>query len=722
MMMMTDDGGIVYDQLCKRLTEDDPSLCEVSVSDGVDSVLVEALANNSVVTSLSIENAVGLGDEIASAVSSMSGLSKLYLRNVGLSAGGARKLAGSSAWSQLRLLDLRDNPKKLGPRGIQPIVDKLSLAKDLQELNLSNCRMGHFGAKAIGSVNLPSSLKTLDLSHNGIGNDGAWKLAPVLDSLVNLESLLLSKNQIGDDGASEIGHHLPSNLKLLVMRGNDIGDVGADAIAAAVANSKIAELMLANNNIGSAGAIALAQVVAQSSCLQELDLNENEVGDDGAAALAKSLMVPSDDDKEESKASSLTILRLKDNQIGDAGAGAFVEHLDQNRKLTVLDLVGNDGISAARYTILDMIMKHRTPRRSSVGGGGVLTPPTSPLRNDKSNDTILTEGRQALDRSTSHPVEVSFSYLELCTENFDLVEVVSYGEFGELFEANDCGTRYLVRRIVFGSTGDNKDARDRALDELRVRCVILHSRVLMNARVVSLPRSLTQVLKRHDNFLSLKAYSRDATIDCLVYDCDEMSSLDRCIASNEKRKEMTWKIRLQILCGITNALDFLHNGGRRSRFHGDVKSANVFLTCDYNAQLIDCGVAQLVAADKARFRNGDVVFGSRGYRCPRYERGSRKYTPESDVFSLGIVMAELCTGCLQNNTDEATGERHDFYYDYIVDKKRELQKDSDELAGQFDDKALATVCKIALSCMASEPVRRPGTSSIVRLVDSILKR
>ena len=131
-----------------------------------------------------------------------------------------------------------------------------------------------------------------------------------------------------------------------------------------------------------------------------------------------------------------------------------------------------------------------------------------------------------------------------------------------------------------------------------------------------------------------------------------MVSLDKCISDCDKRKEMMWKSRLEILLDIASALDFLHNGGRRSRFHGDVKSANVYVTHDYTAKLVDCGIAQLVSTDEHRFRRGDVVFGSRGYRCPRYERGSRKYTPESDVFSLGIVMAEVCTGRLQNDIDK----------------------------------------------------------------------
>lgn len=207
-----------------------------------------------------------------------------------------------------------------------------------------------------------------------------------------------------------------------------------------------------------------------------------------------------------------------------------------------------------------------------------------------------------------------------------------------------------------------------------------------------------------------------------MYDCDGMLSLDKCISDSGKRKEMTWKSRLEILFGIASALDFLHNGGRRSRFHGDVKSANIFVTHEYTAKLVDCGVAQLVSTDENRFRSGNVVFGSRGYRCPRYERGSRKYTPESDVFSLGIVMTEVCTGRLQNEIDKANGQRRDFYYDYVVDKKHEMIKDLDESAGQYDPKVLATVCKIALSSMESEPTRRPGASSIVRLLDSILKR
>ena len=219
----------------------------------------------------------------------------------------------------------------------------------------------------------------------------------------------------------------------------------------------------------------------------------------------------------------------------------------------------------------------------------------------------------------------------------------------------------------------------------------------------------------------MKAFSRDDGFCYMIYDTSGLNPLSEMISDDERRKKMSWKTRLQVLRDVVSALDYLHNGCRRSKFHGDIKSANVLVAADYRAQVMDCGLSQLILVDTARFDKGDVVFGSRGYRCPRYERGSRKYNPESDVFSLGIVMTELCTGRLQNQVDATTGQPQDFYYDYVVDKKQELTKNTDGLAGEWDTYGIGTLCKIALACMNSEPLQRPGTPTIVKLLGDLSK-
>lgn len=244
--MTMENDGLDYEQLCRRLSDTDTSLTEVVLSDGVDSRLIDALTSNSVVDSVDIQNSVGLGDALATTIAAMPALTRIKMQNVGLTSIGSRKLASSLAWANLRTLDLCDN-RKLGPRGIQPLAANLALAKDLEGLNLSNCRIGHFGAKAIGECRLPYALKVIDLSNNGIGNDGAWKLAPALDKLTSLESLLLSNNQIGDDGSSEIAHHLPSSLKVLVLRDNDVADVEVKEIALALSKLLTKKLVLANS-------------------------------------------------------------------------------------------------------------------------------------------------------------------------------------------------------------------------------------------------------------------------------------------------------------------------------------------------------------------------------------------------------------------------------------------------------------------------------------------
>ncbi len=160
------------------------------------------------------------------------------------------------------------------------------------------------------------------------------------------------------------------------------------------------------------------------------------------------------------------ILRLRDNQIGDAGAGAFVEHVDQNRKLTTLDLSGNEGVSADRFHILDLMLKHRAPRRASTTGDGVLIPPMSPLRQDQSEKTVLNIGRKALQ--SSNAVEVSQRFLELVTDNFDAENVLSYGAFGEHFQMNDTENHRIVQRTPLDQTDDKRDVREQAVQDILV--------------------------------------------------------------------------------------------------------------------------------------------------------------------------------------------------------------------------------------------------------------
>ncbi len=95
------------------------------------------------------------------------------------------------------------------------------------------------------------------------------------------------------------------------------------------------------------------------------------------------------------------------------------------------------------------------------------------------------------------------------------------------------------------------------------------------------------------------------------------------------------------------ALGYAHQHGI---IHRDVKPHNILFTAEGRAKLVDFGIA---AAVDERHRDGALV-GSAHYLSPEEVRGNAP-TPQSDIYSLGVVMYECLTGRtpFQGETAEA---------------------------------------------------------------------
>lgn len=178
----------------------------------------------------------------------------------------------------------------------------------------------------------------------GWGAAEAQAVAAVLASGATpaLTELSLQFNSLGDLGAQALAAALPHSRALVQLRlgNNQIGDAGAVALAAALPATALQELRLGANLIGGAGAAALYRALPGVPTLARLYLHENRVGDEGAIALAAAL----------GSAPGLQHVGLKRNAIGDAGARALAEALPAAPALQTLDLEDNaigDGAAAA---------------------------------------------------------------------------------------------------------------------------------------------------------------------------------------------------------------------------------------------------------------------------------------------------------------------------------------------------------------------------------------
>ena len=79
-----------------------------------------------------------------------------------------------------------------------------------------------------------------------------------------------------------------SNIRLLSLRGNHIGDKGAKLIGAALkGNRTLVSLDLFDNKIKKHGAEGLGESLKHNNNLQSLCLGKNEIGDDGIFSITR---------------------------------------------------------------------------------------------------------------------------------------------------------------------------------------------------------------------------------------------------------------------------------------------------------------------------------------------------------------------------------------------------------------------------------------------------
>jgi len=87
---------------------------------------------------------------------------------------------------------------------------------------------------------------------------------------------------------------------------------------------------------------------------------------------------------------------------------------------------------------------------------------------------------------------------------------------------------------------------------------------------------------------------------------------------------------------VANGLDYAHE---RGIIHRDVKPANVMVAEDGRVVLMDFGLAMNVTQGTM-----GTVFGSPQYFAPEQARNSANAVPQSDVYSLGVMLYEMLTG------------------------------------------------------------------------------
>jgi serine/threonine protein kinase/formylglycine-generating enzyme required for sulfatase activity len=104
------------------------------------------------------------------------------------------------------------------------------------------------------------------------------------------------------------------------------------------------------------------------------------------------------------------------------------------------------------------------------------------------------------------------------------------------------------------------------------------------------------------------------------------------------------------LAPIARALDYAH---RRNLIHRDVKPGNILFTEDGEPMLTDFGIAKILDVETSTSLTGTGVgIGTPKYMAPEQWMG--KVLPQTDQYSLGVVLFELVTGRPPYDADTTT--------------------------------------------------------------------
>ncbi|XP_020102842.1 protein STRUBBELIG-RECEPTOR FAMILY 8 [Ananas comosus] len=600
----------------------------------------------------------------------------------------------------LKTLDISSN-------GIHDTIP-YQLPPNLTYMNLANNK---FSGNLPYSISKMFSLNYLNISHNTLSQS----IGDIFSNLTSLSQLDLSFNSLTGDLPNSMGSL--SNLSSLYLQDNQLtGSVNV------LANLSLNTLNIANNNFS-------GWIPQEFKSIPNLVIEGNSFTNNPAPPPPP--FVPSPPGIPHNDRNSTQ--QPTNTPQSSSGQSPALEHEDTKQGLTAGSVTGivvgsvfgalcvllvivfglfsvhkkRNGVrndandSSASVASLSVRTYGATSKEAQVERlhGASMTslkpPPAEKIVADRV-DTKHGSGRRP--RSPITATSYTVASLQIATNSFSQDCLVGEGSLGRVYRAEFPNGKVLAVKKI-DSAALSLQEEDNFLE------------------VVS---NISRL--RHQNIVSLVGYCVEHGQRLLIYDYTGNGTLhDMLHFGDDGSKNLTWNTRVKIALGTARALEYLHEVCLPSVVHKNFKSANILLDEELNPRLSDCGLAALTP-NTERQVSAEIV-GSFGYSSPEFAM-SGVYTIKSDVYSFGVVMLELLTGRKPLDSSRTRSEQS------LVSWAIPQLHDIDALAkmvdpalnGMYPVKSLSRFADIIALCVQPEPEFRPPMSEVVQQLVRLMQR